>query len=51
MEQSAKNGEPVNREEAIRLLEIHLPEIRQYVTAENEDVNYVTTIVLMYCSV
>lgn len=39
MEQSAKNGEPVDREEAISLLEIHLPEIRQYVTPATEAVN------------
>lgn len=36
---TANNGEPVDREEGISLLEIHFPEIRQYVTAENEHVN------------
>ena len=30
---------PGAREEGISLLEIHFPEIRQYVTAENEHVN------------
>jgi transposase-like protein len=33
LEQAAKNGAPVEREEAINLLSIHLPDIRQVVDA------------------